>query len=99
MPLCFQWASTCFKQKRVQQLCKVINLLYYEYWTDKQKYLYVYARLFSLIKEKLVSSNRERKIQLLTLVPYDESKRHATFLGFQSMQFIRPGNFEQREEF
>ena len=29
----------------------------------------------------------------------DEFKRHATFLGFQSMQFIRPGNFEQREEF
>ena len=23
----------------------MINLLYYEYWTDKQKYLYVYATI------------------------------------------------------
>ena len=26
----------------------VINLLYYEYWTDKQKYFYVYSGTFSM---------------------------------------------------
>ena len=31
------------------------------------------ARLVTSIKEKLVSSNKERKIQLLTLVQYDWS--------------------------
>ena len=30
----------------------MINLLYYEYWTDKQKYLYVYlmAKFFSILQ-------------------------------------------------
>ena len=32
-----------------EQVCNIlvhdmINLLYYEYWTDKQKYLYVYKK-------------------------------------------------------
>ena len=41
------------------------------------------ARLVMLIKEKLVSRNRERKIQLLTLAPYDWSVQKACdlFLG------------------
>ena len=28
-----------------------------------------------------------------------QSKRHATFLGFQGMQFVRPENWEQKREF
>ena len=40
------------------------------------------ARLVTSIKEKLVSSNRERKIQLLTLVQYDWSvQKTCDFFG------------------
>ena len=40
------------------------------------------ARLATSIKEKLISSNRERKIQLLTLVPHDWSvQKTCDFFG------------------
>ena len=47
------------------------------------------ARSIELIKEKLVSSNR-KKNSITNTCTSGQSKRHATFWGFQSTQFVRP---------
>ena len=47
----FKWASM-YLNILVHDM---INLLYYEYWTDKQKYLYVYVVMKFVLDEKMLS--------------------------------------------
>ena len=63
------WSFSCDNVAHLNILVHdMINLLYYEYWTDKQKYLYVYQHQLSF-----------KKCDDLPELPKFSKKEHTTF--------------------